>query len=123
MDSGWAVVLGAVIALAGSAIIPWIREGTEAQRARAEAQKEGLQSAIVELLSVNAEMAVAVVANDDAELRSTYSKRQRATARLLFQVRSLERQAISDLLANTLPTPPRAFGADPGILHIPSSRE
>lgn len=108
MDSGLAVILGAVIALTGSSIIPWIRESRAEVRARTERSSERLHDAIVELLAVNAGMATAIVTSNVDRLTAAYSERQRAASRMLLEVPVVDRKAISDLLGNALPAP----GAD-----------
>ncbi|MEV8250488.1 hypothetical protein AB0O87_06150 [Microbacterium sp. NPDC076768] len=118
MDSGWAVVLGAVIALAGSAVIPWIREARAAQRRQEQLSADRLRDAIVELLAVNAGMAMAVISINTEVLRSTYAERQRAATRLLLEVPPHERQHISGLLSEALPTPTATGGGEPGTLHM-----
>ncbi|WP_146008228.1 hypothetical protein [Microbacterium sp. UMB0228] len=105
MDSGWAVVLGAVIALAGSSVIPWIREALASARLRKERSQERLNDAIVELLAINAGMATAVVTANGNKLAEVYSERQRAAARLLLEVPAPERQDIGDVLDHALPSP------------------
>jgi hypothetical protein len=40
MTDGWAVLLGAVIALVGSVVAPWIREALAAKRRRAEIERK-----------------------------------------------------------------------------------
>ena len=40
MDSAWAVIVGAAIALVGSVATPWIREAVEGNRRRAEVVRE-----------------------------------------------------------------------------------
>jgi hypothetical protein len=40
MDSAWAVIVGAAIALLGSVVTPWIREAVEGKRRRAEIVRE-----------------------------------------------------------------------------------
>ncbi|CAI7654444.1 unnamed protein product [Penicillium discolor] len=105
MDSGWAVVLGAVIALAGSSVIPWIREALASARLRKERSQERLNDAIVELLAINAGMATAVVTANGNKLAEAYSERQRAAARLLLEVPAPERQDIGDVLDHALPSP------------------
>lgn len=118
MDSGWAVVLGAVIALAGSAVIPWIRESRAERRRAKQLSADRLRDAIVELLAINAGMAMAVISTNTADLRTTYAERQRAATRLLLEVPAEERQYISSLLAETIPSPDRDGVARPSTLHM-----
>lgn len=105
MDSGIALVLGAVIALTGSALIPWAREALTARRVSRERNADRLYDAIVELLAVNAEMAVALISTKSDALGAVYSERQRASTRLLLAVPKPDRESISDLLGDALPTP------------------
>ncbi|PRB09245.1 hypothetical protein CQ047_11240 [Microbacterium sp. MYb72] len=46
MDSGWAVILGAIIALVSSAVLPWIRDAVAARRADRIARKSALEASI-----------------------------------------------------------------------------
>lgn len=52
MDGGWAVVLGAVIALTGSALIPWVREAISARRAEKARVDRALERSIREVVHV-----------------------------------------------------------------------
>lgn len=52
MDSGWAVVLGATIALVGSAIVPWIREATGRRTSQNSARRNSLQKLIPRILEL-----------------------------------------------------------------------
>ncbi|NVN00775.1 hypothetical protein [Arthrobacter sp. SDTb3-6] len=40
MNSAWAIVVGAIIALVGSVVTPWIREALETKRRQAEIDRE-----------------------------------------------------------------------------------
>jgi ABC-type transport system involved in cytochrome bd biosynthesis fused ATPase/permease subunit len=44
MDSGWAVVLGAVITLVGVVMTPWAREAAEGRARRNEAQRDAFRA-------------------------------------------------------------------------------
>jgi hypothetical protein len=46
MDSGWALVIGAGIALFGSAIVPWVKETIQAERREEAERRAALASAI-----------------------------------------------------------------------------
>jgi hypothetical protein len=103
MDSGWAVVLGAVIALTGSALLPWWRESRAAARQRVELATRDRADTLVELLAKNFAMAAAFVVGDTAMVQSAYEARERAGTRLLLTLERTERLFIRDLLAVSIP--------------------
>lgn len=98
MDPGLAVVLGAVIALAGSSIIPWIRESTMARRLESQVRDERLRDATVDLLAANAAQGAALILDNDADLHQAFEARSRAAARLLLEVPPGDRRAVSDTI-------------------------
>lgn len=105
MDSGWAVVLGAVIALTGSAIVPWIREALSDRRRRAADARERLVVAIVDLVGVNSRMATAILSESKEAVSAAVESRQRAAALLLLETPSAEQHHIGALLNEGLPYP------------------
>jgi hypothetical protein len=50
MDSGWAIVIGAGIALFGSAIVPWVKETIQTER-REEAERRVAQGSAIAALA------------------------------------------------------------------------
>ena len=54
MDSGWAVVLGAAIALVGSAIVPWARDAVTDRRTRELDRQKALANASEEVVRLAA---------------------------------------------------------------------
>lgn len=50
MDNGWAVVLGAAIALIGSALIPWVREAMQASRTEKARVDRAIETGIREVV-------------------------------------------------------------------------
>ena len=50
MDSGWAVVLGAAIALIGSAVIPWIREAATRKQISAHETQSAVSRATLAVI-------------------------------------------------------------------------
>lgn len=53
MDNGWAVVIGATIALIGSAVVPWIREQLTARERLRRERRTALADAIRDLIAVS----------------------------------------------------------------------
>lgn len=96
MDSGWAVVLGAVIALAGSSVIPWIRESIAAVRLRAADARTRRNTALIALLTANAACANANAFQDKHRVLDAMEARSRAVTALLLEVPSAERSEPRD---------------------------
>ena len=103
MDSGWAVILGAIIALSGSSLLPWWRESRAAARQRIELAEQTRGDTLVELLAKNFAMAAALVIGDAATVQSSYEARERAGTRLLLTLDQTERLFIRDLLTAAIP--------------------
>lgn len=103
MDSGWAVVLGAVIALSGSALFPWWREARAARSRRIETAQQRRADAIVELLARNSGVAMSGALKDAPRVQSAYEARQRAMIRLILEVTEDERPHMSRLLKHSVP--------------------
>lgn len=104
MDSGLAVILGAVIALAGSSLIPWWRESREAHRARVERRVQERDDALVELLAKNAYFGMATTLSETNTVSAAFEARSRAATRLLLLSDDVaERRALADVLNSSLP--------------------
>lgn len=105
MDAGWAVVLGALIALTGSSIVPWLREGLAARTDETRRRRERVRNAVVDLLAANAAQGAAMTTDVDADFQRAFEDRARASAALLLEVHGEERRALSDVI--TLGSPGR----------------
>lgn len=103
MDSGWAVILGAIIALTGSSLLPWWRETLAERRQSAADAARRRSDAIVELLARNAGVSMSGALRDAARIQATYEARQRAMIRLLLEVPGDERKDMARLLKNSVP--------------------
>ena len=68
MDSGWAVVLGAVIALVGSAVLPWAREWFTDGRAERRRVEQAKAAAIKDVVHALTKLAT-VLPSSDGETR------------------------------------------------------
>lgn len=96
MDSGWAVVLGAVIALVSSAVLPWIRESFAARREERARVARGIEKGIIEVvealmtISYARPLTTPEVAKADIKARGTVTAFE-----LLLDVRS---QSIATML-------------------------
>ena len=107
MDEGWAVILGATIALAGSSLIPWLRESLSARTtARAESSRQ-LTEALIELLGANAAVGFAHGFEDQDRLLDAVSRRSRASATLVLSAPAGVQSELSYVLASSLPIPSR----------------
>lgn len=118
------IILGALIALAGSALIPWLRDALTARRMRAEQAKLRRHDSLVELLAKNSKLAM-VLASPDWQTRSTaLEERSRAAMSLLLTIDDVAaRAAFSNLMNRSLPWGPgepktagRKIGASMGAL-------
>lgn len=103
MDAGWALILGAVIALTGSSLLPWWRESraTRLERINIDAQRRA--DAIVELLARNSGLAMSAALQDSGRVQAAYEARQRAMIRLILEVDEDQRDHLSSLLSNSVP--------------------
>lgn len=117
MNSGWAVVLGAVIALMGSAIIPWIRDSRTAARRRREDAETRRNTAIVDLIAANSALAFANVFQDKERVTGAYEERSRAAAALVLEAGSADREDLAVLLDAAAPirTDKRAAEVTPRV--------
>lgn len=104
MDSGWAVVLGAFIALTGSALIPWLRDSRAEARAAKERAVTRRREAIVDLIARNSAIGVALTFNDKQTLLAAYEARDEAATRLLLEVDEAERKELLPLIQRSVPT-------------------
>lgn len=95
MDQGWAVVLGAVIALTGSALVPWIREAVTAKGMRDRARHERVRAAVIDLLSANAAQAAALTTDEDGAFITAVADRARAAASLLIELPAEDRKGLA----------------------------
>lgn len=104
MDSGLAVVLGAVIALAGSSLIPWLRESLSERRTREERRRQERDDALVELLAKNAHFGMATALSEKEVISAAFEARSRAATRLLLLSDDVaERRTLAALLNKSLP--------------------
>lgn len=104
MDSGWAVVLGAFIALTGSALIPWLRDSRAEARARKERAETRRRDAVIDLIARNSGIAIAVTFTDQATLLRAFEARDEAATRLLLEVEEAERDELLPLLQGSIPS-------------------
>lgn len=95
MDQGWAVVLGAVIALTGSALVPWIREAATAKGERDRDHKNRVRAAVIDLLSANAAQAAALTTKEDGAFVTAVAARARAAAALLIELPAEDRAGLA----------------------------
>ncbi|KZE90629.1 hypothetical protein [Microbacterium sp. TNHR37B] len=103
MDQGWAVVLGAVVALTGSSLIPWARESFRDRAERKRQREVRLREAVVDVLAANAAQGSALTFDNDADLHVAFEARARAVARLLIEADSAERRGLSAALNAAAP--------------------
>lgn len=103
MDSGWAVILGALIALTGSALIPWLRESRTKAREREDQARDRKHDAIVELLAHNSALGLAYRLSDGSRIQVALEDRERASARLLLETQPEDRKPIGTLLTISIP--------------------
>jgi len=108
MDEGWAVVLGAVIALTGSALVPWVRDALNARATHRRELQERIRAAVIDLLGANAAQAAAMIADDDGAFYTALESRGRAAAALLLELPADERRGIAATIA--LGSPGRSNG-------------
>lgn len=104
MNSGMAVVLGALIALTGSALIPWLRDTLTQRRVRAENLRQRRDDALVEMVAKNDAFAM-VWAGKDADARgAAMEERSRAGMRLLLTLEGTSvRTTFFHLINSSLP--------------------
>jgi hypothetical protein len=95
MDEGWAVVLGAVIALTGSALVPWVREAVTAKGVRDRDRDERVRAAVIDLLSANAAQAAALTTKEDNAFVTAVADRGRAAAALLIELPAEDRKGLA----------------------------
>lgn len=113
MDSGWAVILGAVIALIGSSVVPWIRDASEGRRAQARATTARRHDAVVSLLEANSALGFAFAVADNDRTLTAVQARSRAAVQLLLELPPRERAILSNVIDNTAPLP---LAATDGVL-------
>lgn len=95
MDQGWAVVLGAIIALTGSALVPWIRDSVTAKGVRDREREERVRGAVVDLLSANAAQAASLTTGEDGPFVAAVADRARAAAALLIELSAEDREGLT----------------------------
>ena len=115
MDSGWAVILGAFIALTGSALIPWLRDSRAEARAREERAAVRRREALVDLIAKNSDIGMALTFEDTPALLAAFGPRSEAATRLLLEVTDEERKELLPLLQGSVPL---RDGEDQGIVGL-----
>lgn len=115
MDSGWAVILGAFIALTGSSLIPWLRDARAEARASKERAVVRRREALVDLISRNSAIGMALTFNDKETLLAAYGARDAAGTRLLLELTDSERREMIPLLQGSVPI---AQGEDKTIIGV-----
>ena len=95
MDQGWAVVLGAVIALTGSSVLPWVREAATAKGVRDRDRADRIRLAVIDLLSANAAQAAALTTKEDGAFVTAVADRGRAAAALLIELPAEDREGLA----------------------------
>lgn len=103
MDSGLAVIVGALIALTGSAVVPWIREALKDGQDQQRARRQQLRDSVVRVLAASQMVGFAVQLNNVDRVMSSMHERSTATAELLVNVAKEERVDISRVLARSVP--------------------
>ncbi|MDN3309585.1 hypothetical protein QWJ90_01435 [Microbacterium oryzae] len=103
MDNGWAVVLGAVIAFFGSALLPWVRDAWADRRRRSDEAAIRRRDAIVELLAANNAVGLGIAGKQSDSVFPAFERRARAAARLLLELADGERAPIRNLLTDSVP--------------------
>ncbi len=97
MDSGWAVVLGAVIALIGSSVVPWVRESLAERSQATRARDERRRTAMVEVIETTSAGVAALMMDDDPAFVSAYSARSAAMTRLMLECDEADRRHLWDV--------------------------
>lgn len=103
MDEQWSVVLGAVIALTGSALIPWLREGLASRSKSRRERVAARQSAAAELLAANAAVGFADAFENGEAFQAAIERRARAASQLLIATAADEREDLALLLEKSVP--------------------
>jgi hypothetical protein len=101
MDSGWAVVLGAAIALVGSAIVPWIREAVTERARSTAASRHELADAIHGVI----EQGAALFAYDDPAIRLANSELAVARFTMLITVEKKDIATLVQVAINEIQMP------------------
>ena len=68
MDSGWAVVVGASIALVGSAVVPWVRESLTARSVATRKRQRDIAAALVKLGNAIGKMQSAILMKNASQV-------------------------------------------------------
>lgn len=103
MNSAWAVVLGAAIALVGSSVIPWVRDAIDRRGAERTAAETVVRDATIALLAANSKLGFANGFEERAALVEATSDRATAAASLLLAAPSADRDALALLLETSVP--------------------
>lgn len=103
MDEKWSVVLGAVIALTGSALIPWLREGLASRAKARDARVVSRRAAAADLLAANAALGFADAFQSKAEFIAAVERRALAASQLLIAASKDERDQLALLLDRSTP--------------------
>jgi len=118
MDSGWAVILGAVIALIGSSVVPWVRDALGDRRVQARAATGRRHDAVVSLLEANSSLGFAFAIQDNDRTLAAVKARSRAAVQLLLELPPRERAILSNVIDNTAPIPLAATDGIPPAIKI-----
>ncbi|KQR39204.1 hypothetical protein [Microbacterium sp. Leaf159] len=103
MDSGIAVIVGALIALTGSSVVPWVRESLKARQDQQRDRRQRLRESVVHVLAANQMVGVALHLKIADRVVASLQERSTATAELLVTVAKDERGDISRVLARSIP--------------------
>lgn len=103
MDEQWSVLLGAVIALTGSALIPWLREGLASRSRNRRERVAARQSAAAELLAANAALGFADAFQNGEGFLAAIERRALAASQLLIAAAAEERNDLALLLEMSVP--------------------
>lgn len=103
LDSGIAVIIGALIALTGSAVVPWVRETLKDRQVQKRDRQQRLRESVVRVLAANQMAGFALQLKDVDRVVTSMSDRSTATAELLVTVAKQERGDMARLLARSIP--------------------
>lgn len=103
VDSGLAVIVGALIAITGSALVPWVRETLKERHDQHRDRQKSLRESVVRVLAANHMAGFALQLKDVDRVVTAMSDRSTATAELLVAVSKEERGDMARVLARSIP--------------------